>query len=769
MKKLLSFLMVMVLLPCGALYVRAENALFIDQNVAFSEDMYFYSSVYMDGSLYLNSDETFYSYTIGDEGIKQLQVSDLRSYEDDEEAQPSAQGRYYMLRLFIADGKLHAADMEGGMILPLSVAGETISIHDGVKIDLDPLYNAEGQAQQVLGYDSHLYMIMRAGGRLTLLSYDLIQGGKAQAYQAENIWRIASYQDGKLLALVVDPENYYDAGTGEPRNYLLSVYDPQTDSLQEMGDSGLAFDNRGYFAFDAQSGKVYLQGKGEVYLRDASGNTAVAAYLIPGQYGAGEGDGIFVIDDERVLVLSGHNIAVRGTDPDKLPAVRLSIYGTYMNDAHQETMKAMSGLPVTFLDSMYFDSAQELAQSLVSGADDIDILVLIGDYMDIDSLMSKGYAADLSASKVLKEYTESLYPMMQDAGSYNEKLYMVPIETQSFGMLSYYPKLFEQVEADVPASYDALIDLIQLWNDELAEKYPDILPMQCIDYTDEMVRRAIAIQADAAAMKGEDFNYSDPRLINILRRVLDLRTDNISPKVALDSDDYQDQMDELYNKTPLMQDYWLDLFGLNYSLTHGEDTYIMDYGNGNSAVMDKELPLRLSVSEDEKPVMAVGLTMMAVNAKSKNADAAISYIEEYVKHINPYLQTMMNPSLNEDILNPYYEEELKAIEEAHAYYEEALKTAEGAEKTELEQNYERVKRSDAARLEEAKYAVRASTIAFYREMMENSYVRKYDQRFTFNDEEMNDLLNRLIQGQTPLDQFVKEADGKLRLMRLERQ
>ena len=52
-------------------------------------------------------------------------------------------------------------------------------------------------------------------------------------------------------------------------------------------------------------------------------------------------------------------------------------------------------------------------------------------------------------------------------------------------------------------------------------------------------------------------------------------------------------------------------------------------------------------------------------------------------------------------------------------------------------------------------------------MIANSYIRTYEHNMAFNNEEMNSLLNRLIEGQTPLEQFVNEADGKLRLMRLE--
>ena len=130
---------------------------------------------------------------------------------------------------------------------------------------------------------------------------------------------------------------------------------------------------------------------------------------------------------------------------------------------------------------------------------------------------------------------------------------------------------------------------------------------------------------------------------------------------------------------------------------------------------------------------------------------------------------MMNPGVSGDILNPNFERELKDLDESINYYEEALKKAEGAEKTELERNFEEQKKYIENRREEAKYIAREQTVADYREIMKNSYIKTYSQNMAFNNEDMYTLLNRLIQGQTPLEQFVMEADGKLRLMRLEGQ
>lgn len=81
--------------------------------------------------------------------------------------------------------------------------------------------------------------------------------------------------------------------------------------------------------------------------------------------------------------------------------------------------------------------------------------------------------------------------------------------------------------------------------------------------------------------------------------------------------------------------------------------------------------------------MGIGLTLMAINPRSRNPASAIAYIEEYVKHIDPGKQAMMNPGLNDHILNPRYEEEAEALEATRLYYETELRKAQGAEKRNL--------------------------------------------------------------------------------------
>ena len=789
MKKLFSILLMMALLTGGASSARAQAAASIDQDIVAGEDIWLSSSVFLGDKLYLTGQGKVFSYTPGEDAIREMKIADLRTGQEDGEAIQDSIGEmlHYNLRLFTQGDRLYGVDVqEKGMIYPLAVEGETLSISDGVKIDTTPLrnmdYGDEGYVEdplQLMGFKGRLYLINRTWGAsdgstiLSLLSYDLEKGGEAVKHNTEFVWQLVPYKEDKLLALVMDPDSSWDEKTQTSRNFTLSVYDPQADSLEELGDSGVMFAYEGIgLAYDAANDKIYLQGRSEVYVRGEDGKTQIAAYLIPSEYGGSSGDRVFVLPQGGVIVITGKNIAVREADPARLPSSRLTIYGSYMDEVHQKAMQALGNVPVTFLDGKWFESSQALGQALVTGEDGIDILVIGSSYMDIDNLMSKGYAADLSANQTLKDYMGSLYPMMQETGQYDGKLYMVPVDMYANGMMSYYTEMFGQVDdVEVPGTYGELIDLIQRWNDELGELYPDMIPLQSDDYKNQMVQLAIGMQTGAMAAQGKEFSYNDPALKEMLAAALALRTDDISPKIDWESPDAQEQIDAIYNKVPLIEPYYsLDLASMNYDMTSGEGGRSRWNADGTEIKVGRQMPLQLAVREGEEPVpVEIDLMLMFVNPKSKNLDAAIAYVEAYVKNLRADKIAMMNPNVSGDILNPNFERELKDLDESINYYEEALKKAEGAEKTELERNYEEQKKYIENRREEAKYIAREQTVADYREIMKNSYIKTYSQNMAFNNEDMYTLLNRLIQGQTPLEQFVMEADGKLRLMRLEGQ
>lgn len=479
-------------------------------------------------------------------------------------------------------------------------------------------------------------------------------------------------------------------------------------------------------------------------------------------------------EDGRIAVRD-NSIAVRETDPAKVHAKQLTIFGAYlMDDVHQQTIRDMNGVSVYSLPTAFFSSAREMAQSLVSGEDGIDILSIRSNFIDVKKLMNKGYTVDLSANRALRDYVSSLYPSIGEIGQYDGKLFMVPVYLGPNSVLNYFTKPFELVQDDaaLPATYDELIDLIQRWNDELVDLYPDIVPMLNSDYKVQMVNLAITLYKDASAMQGNEFDFKDPILMRMLERALTLRTENIYAKVDPASPDTQARLDELYGKMPLFtSDWtWFDLDSLEKPLNNNDDGTMISAQTGSGmGEAGFALPLQLTIGKGEKPVTSINLTLLAVNPRSKNIDTAIEYIEKFIQNISPSQRVMMNPNMNDPIPNPEYEQEVIWRALHLAAIKEELQTALGAKKTELEQNYESTKQAYRLNSVKIKYTLHQETIDLYRRLVANSYITLFSHNTGLFGDDMTILRRRLTDGQISLEQFVNEANGKLRLKRLEGQ
>ena len=194
----------------------------------------------------------------------------------------------------------------------------------------------------------------------------------------------------------------------------------------------------------------------------------------------------------------------------------------------------------------------------------------------------------------------------------------------------------------------------------------------------------------------------------------------------------------------------------------------VSHNGGQEYQVGTEQPFQLALAEGGQPATGITLTLMAVNPKSKNLDSAIRYLEQYVTGMKPDKLAMLDPSLNDAIPNPRFERDIKWMEERKANMEQTLARLEGAEKTELQAKYDREMKEYEKNIERMRWQVVPEAIAYYRGMMDNAYVRTFGALNTiWTSQDMRTLFERYAQGQMPLEQFLQEADGKLRLMRLE--
>ena len=160
------------------------------------------------------------------------------------------------------------------------------------------------------------------------------------------------------------------------------------------------------------------------------------------------------------------------------------------------------------------------------------------------------------------------------------------------------------------------------------------------------------------------------------------------------------------------------------------------------------------------------LRCLAINARTKNPEAALKYAEAYVANLPEEVKIMLYPGENTPLQPPGIEERILAMQENEQALTAQISQAEGAQRSQLEEELQALQARLASQLPQ-RYTVSPEVIATYREHMNRAFVQNRQLTRLLDDPEFHQLFRRWQQGQISLDSYLKEADSKLRLMQLE--
>lgn len=762
----LALALLLGLLP--GLTARAAEAVSIDARP--EKETWFQSAVMHEDRLILSSGEGLYEYYPGEETVRVLVPPEPDAMEK--------LGLPPYPRILGDQERLYALDVneKGPFLIAITFEGATPHAQK------EPLQLAWGKAAERAAAENNLHSPSRAvlmGGQVHLLfmtwgpkgpdrfllTYDLKEGAQPTLREAENIQQIAAYKDGQLLALIIDEQNSWDEANKRQKVPDLGVMDLADGTVRVLGSTGFPYRHNEDLLYEPQTDTIYMTGNAELLRKVGEGDFEVCAYT-DASYGRRMlGGALFPLEPGKVLIAGGQGVSIRTTDPAQLPPVRLNIYGGYLDDAAKQAIREMGSVAVRFLDSQHYPTAQEFGQALLSGEDQIDLFLLDGGYMDMSALQQKGYTLDLSGSQPLTDYAAQLYPELQAAGEQDGKLMMVAVEMYA-NMFGYHPKVFTAMGLEPPRTFFELCDLIERWNDDLADEHADFTPFRSSDIRGELTFIALQMYADAAALGDKGFQFSDPLLRRMLERVEKLRIDNLGMTVDTESPDAQKAFDELYKKVSMVDmDFDLSLRGIKYM--QDAQKYPQIVSSERSGV---RMPLLLTADEGVPFNAALWVRMAAVSAKSQHPEAATRYLELYVANLRQEMKAALMPGMDSAIPNPDYERQMENLQRHLKALEAAAAKAEGAEKTELEGSLEKYRKSLVGEEDRRKFIATEEAVKLYRQILEHRYVTRHDSmRMLLNNEDIRNVLQRYQQKQLTLDQFLQEADGKLRLMRLETQ
>lgn len=634
--------------------------------------------------------------------------------------------------LLTADGaQLYGYHPYQGVIYPFSleenpVFGEPITLDLTGHIHTDGVMSIPGQPSQFLAFEGRFYLLfyqdLEGGMEGSLLSFDLT-GQDRREIDIPLVRQIAPFEEGQLLCL--SEKEHGIVGPG-----VLRSYQPANGSITTLGETGQHLFSFGTgMLYDPALKTVYYQSGNQLYARDEAGQESLAAHLGSEHTKAGVGMALI----RSGLVAYGHElgISIRQTEPPQLSSTRLVIRGGYPDGQHNLAASLMPEVQTAFAEHQYTQPG--LQEALVLGEDGFDLFRLSLSDLDAQGLMHKGYARAFT-SPALKAHMDRLYPRLRAAGSLAGKHYLVPVAVR-FSPLYVNEALFREKGLAVPRSLEALFQLMTDYPEEgetpLFEYPPsreDLLRLLC----ESWVARSI--------QQGQPLSFADPDFIRLL---------------------------EALGRVRLPARSFLDDSSVQALFPYGNELNL-EYWSSYRAFDRQMEPLFLPVLDGEAPLPLAEVDLLGQNPHRQQEAAANAYVDYYVKGLGEAASLLMYQEGPEAI----EQTNLEMMMERTTHYLQALKKAveeaEGAEKSNLEQQLARYESSLAENLEKNRYMVSHEIVAEARALMQTAILK--DHRFAQVVQAGGpSILGRALSGQAGPEQAARELDERLGLIQREQE
>ena len=491
---------------------------------------------------------------------------------------------------------------------------------------------------------------------------------KHQVSAIKNVQSIAAGTAGKLLVYV------------GAEQAAIWQYDIATDTLEKMVEqiedgifpSGLA----GY-----KQSVVYLEDS-KVVLIDENGKDLVKAYM-PIQYAhtstpsACSENGMYAYPYSNYVFL--RDVGIEGEAKQTV----LTLMGNVSSKTIIDFTIQNPDIAVVTTESM---NPNELIQAAVSGDSGVDLFVLSAP-SDFYSMKEKGYISALNTSEKLIGEARKLYPAMQDVVFSGDSLLGYPVSVSPKSWMVNETKWNEMNLGDYPKTYNELFEKIEMWLNEYATDYPeytlaDVQQMGLNTLVLSMVEAYIH-ENEASGMQ---LTFDTPSFREMMKCV----SDNA---YLLSEENEQWGM-------PLLTSMYLG-FGTCYT---------------DSDLNRMILPPALDLNG--KQSLYAEMSILAVNAASKNAEVATRFMEFCAENLSNTVRYEMEPALNEPV-------------ESSAYYVRVAELqgkindlAEQLEKADQDARYaikEKIIQAEAKleQLEERKWEIDPKSIEIYRSAAEN--------------------------------------------------
>jgi ABC-type glycerol-3-phosphate transport system substrate-binding protein len=393
---------------------------------------------------------------------------------------------------------------------------------------------------------------------------------------------------------------------------------------------------------------------------------------------------------------------------------------------------------------------------MTSGDSTFDIFILDLSYQDFQSLLKKGYCMDLSGSAKITEEMGKMYPFLQTAVQKDGKYYAIPTSLYAYGF-SIVPKAWENagITDQIPTSFMGLIDFLNWWLDEGENAHPDLQLMdQVTDFRQTLFEMALSMYVADCQANGQDLTLNTPVFKEMLTALDNLDTDALNDTLPAADDNATGgrvMLDD--NESTLFNSYgdWLNI-----------------YDNGG---YEYSRPLILSLEDGGAQHIPVYVSAMFINPNTKNPEMAVKYAENMLDHMDKAQHIMMFPDDNNPIPVQNYDKMIESWQTSLDKQKEALKTAKPEDVKDIQATIDNLQ-DLLTNKDKYRWQVSQDGIDQYRNLASLCFTATpnlINLNVNNGDSELSTLISRYLQKQVSLDQFLSDADQKIRMIQMEQQ
>lgn len=711
-------------------------------------------------TFYAVKDNNLYAYQLGQADVTDLGpvdcASDVSGSSDEEVISDTPD---YLLDFLSSGERLVSVNPWNGRVFELTVQDGKVHYQNLATLketdflcEVDGDYRYPQQIQGAIALGDQLYVLVQGyddeGWMRNTLYIISLTDGTVTASSQQFMNRMMNYKDGKLLVFVQDEANSWDEETGERLPGELDVWDPAADTLTKLADAPTnSTDN---LCWDSAKERLVYFDNCRIMGWDLTGEPKQLSYA-PAQWISS----MAVLGDTVAVVSNDAGIILRTLQDDFNSDVSLTLYGGWMDSGVMRFAAQNPSVPVYTSDA-YYDTSESLAQAMVGGTDTIDVLEMSVSYSNFLQLKAKGYCADLSGYPELVKAVENMQPAIKDAVMQDGKVVAIPINFYGWGMATNLNVLEDMglTMDDMPTNYVELCQFITKWNDEYLDEYPEYLPMEL--YGGSSVKSIlfgdmVSDYLYYCQAKNEDVRFDTPIFREMMQALDDMRCDDI---------------DSLLEEIGDSDSFW----EMQFAITSGYPTVgSFDYYEGGSGY-NANRPLFMKLTTDADTTIGGDLTVMFLNPRSKNLDYAAQLLQCELETLDVNVKYTMDTTMTEPVESEDFDEILKAWQENLDSLKQSRDEAPEDEKRNYDESIDYMQKL-IENQETYRYTISEKALAYFKE---NVAPYLYVQQPTFlnssssdKNAELQTLIDRYTAGQINTEQFIKEADKKLRMMQME--